>query len=80
MLYEFLICFVIIFSIFISFSSIGVTFIKIISSNENYLISYFIGKCFFILVITFFYEIFKTEIIYPVIIFFLFHLFVLQTL
>lgn len=70
MLYEFLICFVIIFSIFISFSSIGVTFIKIISSNENYLISYFIGKCFFILVITFFYEIFKTEIIYPVIIFF----------
>ena len=69
MLYEFLICFLIIFSAYIFFSSLGVCSL-IFTSKKNYtLISYFIGKCLFIIFITFTYEIFKINLKLSLIIF-----------
>ncbi len=69
MLHEFLICFLIIFSAYILFSSLGVCSL-IFTYKKNYtLISYFVGKCLFIIFVTFTYEIFKINLKLSLIVF-----------
>ena len=67
MIFEFLICIILLFIVYSLFSSIGyVLCMQANMSNYKNLIFYFFGKCFFIIILTIFYSLFDLSIEYSV--------------
>lgn len=67
MIFEFLICIILLFIVYSLFSSIGyILCMQANMSNYDNLIFYFFGKCFFIIILTFFYSQFNLSIEYSV--------------
>ena len=67
MIFEFLICIILLFTVYSLFSSIGfILCMRANTSNYENLIFYFFGKCFFIITLTFFYSQFNLSIEYSV--------------
>ena len=67
MIFEFLICITLLFIVYSLFSSIGyILCMQANMSNYKNLIFYFFGKCFFIIILTFFYSQFDLSIEYSV--------------